>query len=120
MTAENTVVPNPHRIDIELAAGGDVRPTVSCSAPEGALCRLHCGICEDYWNDDHDSHVMVDQGFCLVTEGWFDDPMYILEMYEGEPSPIHSGPIKITFDGDGLTWAYDNEATAQDEEMGKA
>lgn len=109
---ETTVVPNPHRIDIELAAGGDVRPTVSCSAPEGAPCRLHCGICEDYWNDDHNAHEMVDQGYCLGTEGWFDDPSQILEMYDGDAEPIHSGPIRLTFDGDGVTWSYDETTEA--------
>lgn len=105
----NTVVPNPHRIDIELVAGGEVRPTVSCSAPEGAPCRLHCGICEDYWNDDHNSHAMVDQGYCLGTEGWFDDQSLILEMFDGETTPIRSGPISLTFDGDGMTWTYAEE-----------
>lgn len=107
---------NPHRIDIEIAAGGDVRPTVSCSAPEGAPCRLHCGICEDYWTDDHNSHEMVDQGYCLATEGWFDDQMLVLEMYDGEPQPIHSGAISIAFDGDGMTWSYDDGTTTQTDE----
>ncbi|QLD10912.1 hypothetical protein [Microbacterium oleivorans] len=100
---------NPHRIDIELEADGAIRPTLTCSAPEGASCRLHCGICEDYWQDDHDQHTLIDQGYCLAVEGWFDDPGVIFELYNGGTTPLRSGPVVFSWDGDSTLWAYDPE-----------
>src|SRR3546814_19806604 len=72
---------NPHRIEVELRTPGDVTARMVCDAPVNSPCRLHCGICEEYLQDDHDSHELSDMGYCLKIEGWFDDE--VLANYDG-------------------------------------
>lgn len=95
-----------HHIEIALSTGGTVTPRITCSAPVGAPCRLHCGICEDYPREDHASHELHDMGYCLFVEGWFDDSSVIFEMYDGGETELRSGPVDLSWDGDGVLWSY--------------
>jgi hypothetical protein len=104
MTESTTL--SPHRVELEISNGGIVKGRMLCDAPEGAPCRMHCGICEDYWEDDHDTHEQHDQGYCLRVEGWWDDPTSVLDGYGGTTELIRSGPVMFEWDGDGYTWEY--------------
>ncbi|MGZ0067839.1 hypothetical protein [Microbacterium arborescens] len=66
---------------------------------------MHCGVCEDYWEDDHDTHELVDQGECLAL-AWFQDD--VLESFDGGDAPLRSGPVSFDWQGDYYTWAYDD------------
>src|SRR3546814_15134365 len=88
---------NPHRIEVELRTPGDVTARMVCDAPVNSPCRLHCGICEEYLQAEHDSHELSDMGYCLKIEGWFDDE--VLANYAGKPTTLRPDPALITWNG---------------------
>lgn len=106
---------NPHRIEVTDAEAWT--GTMVCDAPVGAPCRMHCEICEEYLEDDHDTHNLRDQGYCLKVEGWFDDS--IEGCYDGPDRgwrrEIESGPVLITWNGDWMVWAYDEAVPGSNE-----
>jgi len=105
---------NPHRVEIQEDA--DWVGTMICDAPEGAPCRKHCDICEDYLENDHDTHALTDQGYCIKIEGWFDHG--VEECYDGTDrgylERLHSGPVLITWNGDWMVWRYDTKSTVSE------
>lgn len=102
---------NPHRVEIE--EGADWAGRMVCEAPVGAPCRMHCDVCEEYLEDDHDTHELHDMGYCIKVDGWFDDG--VEQCYDGPDrgslERLHSGPVTITWNGDWMVWEYDTEPT---------
>lgn len=112
-----TVTVNPADPDDE-----DERPTVdrvvfTCSAPEDADCRTYptCD-CETWrWSDDRmfdeAGHRRVRGQPCWITD-WFEtdgavyagDDLDDLRRDDCVPAVARSGPISMTFDGDGVEW----------------
>lgn len=96
-----------HTVSPVLSRGlGSVDFRFLCTAPVGSPCRLHCPEgCE--CNCTHDK---VDQGECDWLL-WMDTAP-AEELYGGEGEVvIHPGPVKFIWDGDMITWEYDEEGT---------
>lgn len=95
--------------------------SVSCPAPEGATCRLGCGKdcgdemypCYDYDDDGEATrqHPLVDRECNVVpymTMAGVGGGACIPDLFYGETgSPVTSGPIEVTFDGESAyIWRY--------------
>jgi hypothetical protein len=102
-------VSNPHRIEVTDPESTFTRGVrIVCDAPVGAPCRMHCDVCEEYLEDDHDTHELHDQGYCIKIEGWFDD--FPADCYDGDVlafEALHAGPVILTWNGDWMVWKYD-------------
>lgn len=107
--------PHFHRIEVEMSGGrphslfnGDITFTGVCDAAEGAPCRMWCNDpdCREEAGEDHDNHILVDQGECGVIGTLNADPSMIPELYEGPTGPLRSDFIELTQDFDGVTWRY--------------
>jgi hypothetical protein len=121
MTSTNqtiTPAPNVHRLEVAISGGrshgllnGDITFKGVCDAVEGAPCRMWCNDpdCREEAREDHDRHVLADQGECGVIGTLNADPSMIPELYEGPAAPLRSGAIELTQDIDGVTWQYAEE-----------
>ena len=97
---------NPHAIRVTIERGW-LRAEFTCTADEGAVCRMHCPKGCEEWDWDHagtTGHLLVDYGRCVKTEwmengDWQDD-------YEGDRAPLVCAPIEFTWHGDHYTWSY--------------
>ncbi len=106
--------PHVHRIEAEIdgtlpyGLKGDITFKGVCDAEEGAPCRMWCNDpdCREEASENHDSHVLVDQGECGVISTLNADPIMIPEHYEGPKGPLRSGFIDLEQDVDGVTWRY--------------
>ncbi|UEJ83974.1 hypothetical protein Bra3105_06590 [Brachybacterium halotolerans subsp. kimchii] len=98
--------PNYHHLTVTIAPLGDVHWSITCTAPEGAWCRVWCDEgCEHPSDPGHEGHVMKDQGTCGIAP-WFDDSSLIPEMYEGIEQPLRSGPVSLHVSDDETSWEY--------------
>jgi hypothetical protein len=93
---------HPHQVQVII----DVQ--ITCNAPEGAPCRLWCDVCEERTQPDHDQHEKRDQGYCVRTDGWFDDGSMIPEQYSGGRHKVVSGPVELIWEGDYYSWRYES------------
>ncbi len=79
----------------------------TCTAPEGAQCRLICtdSDCE-YWTFDG-THPLIDGGRCGAKE-WFEAVDW-LEVHEstGHESLLYDGPVNAFWDGEEFQWQID-------------
>lgn len=83
--------------------GVDVHWT--CSATEGAWCRLTCPEQCEEWFEDH-VHALVDAGECVVLP-WLENNAAWDETYSGPPQQVRCGPIFVEWDNPGYRWSYD-------------
>ncbi|MEO3931350.1 hypothetical protein WMO79_00860 [Micrococcaceae bacterium Sec7.4] len=114
--AESTAEPaqHHHRIEVEIDGSlpyglkGDITFKGVCDAGEGAACRMWCNDpgCREEAGEDHESHVLVDQGECGVIGTLNADPSMIPELYEGPTGPLRPDFIELDQDIDGVTWRY--------------
>jgi hypothetical protein len=120
-----------HRIDITIDTRSGIGHKFHCAATEGASCRLVCPDgCEEFSTTNHVSdtlgddrewlqpltdeertdlvrrHTLVDGGECNSLTFLENDPDYFWELYDGEPAPIHSGPVEFVWNGEFVTWHY--------------
>lgn len=107
----NERVDSVHSVSWDLEAGY-CAGTLQCTAPAGSPCRLWCSVgCEEYCVNP-DEHPQVDQGRCLVVE-WMDAcGDGAIDLYEGEKTTPHDGPITCRWDGDGYLWSYAEDVTS--------
>ncbi len=76
---------------------------LTCTAPEGADCRLACEDGCESWPCDH---VLVDQGVCGAIE-WVNSVGSTEEGYGGgDERPLRDGAVTFRWDGDGYLWEY--------------
>jgi hypothetical protein len=116
---QDTAAPAPsvHRLVVEISAGyprglrDDITFKGVCDAIDGAPCRMWCNDpdCREEATDDHDNHVLVDQGECGVIGTLNADPSMIPELYDGPETLLRSDFIELTQDIDGVTWHYGEE-----------
>ncbi|OZF05551.1 hypothetical protein [Rhodococcoides fascians] len=93
-----------HHVYWKLQEGGGIRADFSCYAPDTEICRQHClNGCETL-PCDHMS--LNDPGKCLFAD-WFDaSGDDAAEMYSGEDTTPHDGPVDPQWEGDYYTWTY--------------
>ena len=86
-----------------------VTTEVTCTAQEGADCRMSCvGGCDSWELNDH-AHALADQGHCNAVEWFvgFGDPV---EFFAGpEGTPVHAGPVDVRWNGHDWEWDYTNQ-----------
>lgn len=76
---------------------------LTCTAPEGAPCRL---ICDDGCEEWPCPHELVDHGLCNAVE-WVGSVGATEESYGGgDERPLRDGPVTFRWDGDGYLWEY--------------
>lgn len=100
---------NPHRMVVtepDTVYGN----RIVCDAAVGDPCRLYCDEteCEEGTTENHSKHALRDQGYCVRTEGWFDDGA--AENYDGDILPLlplHDGPVVLRWTGDWMVWSYE-------------
>lgn len=111
--------PHVHRIEVEISGGrshgllnGDITFKGVCDAGEGAPCRMWCNDpdCREEASENHDNHVLVDQGECGVIGSLNADPSYIPEAYAGPKTLLRSDFIELEQDIDEVTWRYAQES----------
>lgn len=74
---------------------------VTCTAVEGAPCRMSCPHGCPTWPCGHD---LTDQGDCNAVE-WFDN-CGVIDSYGGDRRPLRSGPVEVVWNGDAWVWTY--------------
>jgi hypothetical protein len=116
MSGTATTMP-VHRLEVGISGGpshmrGDITFKGVCDAGEGSPCRMWCNDpeCREEAGEDHDSHVLLDQGECGVIGTLNADPSMIPELYEGPQAPLRSDFIALMQDIDGVTWRYHDDA----------
>lgn len=100
----------PHEVHWTLRAQEGVAPKFTCSAPEGAPCRLTCPEgCEAWTLEGHD-HELIDGGECMLLP-WLDNigTADAIEAYVGEPAPPTDGPVKLEYVEEWVEWSYVTE-----------
>lgn len=90
-----------HRIAFIIGGMGDgITAHVTCTAPDGATCRMNCPNGCEYACD----HEKVDMGECgqilWITE---DNP---IDYYVGPDTAVRDGDIELIWNGDGMDWKY--------------
>ena len=109
-------VQNFHRIEVHLS--GDLRGEITlngvCDAPEGTSCRMWCDsdLCSDGYQEGHEAHDLFDQGECGIISCLNGDTSCIPELYEGPETRLRSDFIDLSWDSDGVTWSYSDDAPA--------
>jgi hypothetical protein len=106
--------PGYHSLELTIGTDGDVDFRIKCAAPVGAACRLWCeNGCEQHPVYDEDGEEIIeplfDHGWCIATEGYFDDTSLIPELYSGDYQVIARLPIRVWWDGDGARWEWPEE-----------
>ena len=97
-----------HFISVTLEASGDINVRFYCQEPYGASCRLWCEEgCVSTADEGHDTHRLVDQGYCTKITGWFDDDPF--DAYSGRSTPLRSGAIEFAWEGEYYSWFYAGE-----------
>lgn len=98
-----------------LTRDEDGRPTVACSASEGAKCRLVCAEdcgaeawpCGGYDSEtdaEKEPHPMRDGGYCIVTLFLEEDPDGCAVAVDAPALRRYSGPIRVSWDDDYYVW----------------
>ena len=91
-----------HTVKVVIDEHGEIQWTFTCTAPEGARCRLTCPEgCEQFNYDAHE-HPFVDYGECVHKE-WFDNAG-AEATYEGGGFTLCEWVIDGGWDGDSWTW----------------
>ena len=123
--------PNPHSIALTIDHQFGFSHKFSCSAPEGAPCRLVCPDgCDEFsltthvtdtLGDDREwlmpltdeersdlvrRHTLVDSGECNYLLFLDNDEAELWELYDGDKADAHSGPVDLSYDGDYVGWTY--------------
>lgn len=81
-----------------------VGASITCSAPEGADCRMSCPEGCEAWPC---SHELADAGYCVAKE-WFENADEGLEgLFNGDGrQPLRNGPVTFEWTGDWYVWDY--------------
>lgn len=104
---------NYHFVQHFLRDSDSVQTEFSCTAPEGAPCRMFCKTCMDEQleacqceYDDFRTPNMVDMGSCNYLN-WLEDAPE--EVYNGNRQPVRGPdpqPITLEWTGDYFCWDY--------------
>lgn len=78
---------------------------LTCTAPEGAPCRLTCPKGCPSWPCAHD---LIDEGHCNGVE-WIDATGAVDSWGGIFEKPLKDGPIYLWWDGDCWLWRYPDE-----------
>lgn len=104
-----------HFVQHFLDPGYGVNTEFTCTAPEGAVCRVACQTCYDeqrevceceYIDPPRKSNI-IDQGCCLMITWLNEDSPE--ECYNGERAPVRGPepqPITPEWTGDNYDWDY--------------
>lgn len=127
-----TVTGGPHTITMTIAHSHGIEHKFTCTAPEGAPCRLVCPDgCEEFDLTDHvvdiignedemlplsitaeeraeltRRHTLVDNGECNALVFLENDDAELWELYDGEPAPLRTGPVVLSYADGYVTWKY--------------
>ena len=105
-----------HFVQHFLQPGDYVRTEFTCTAPEGAPCRMVCQLCEGECReacececlDEPRTPDIVDYGECTQII-WLTEDYAPEERYNGEKQPVR-GPkpqaITLEWNGDNYYWNY--------------
>lgn len=102
-------VPHDHRISWVIE-GDWITGKLTCSAPEGSICRLVCEKGCESWPCTGDDHELVDGGSCNAVE-WINEtgPQ---EAHGGDGSEtLRDGPVDVWWSGTSWRWAYRRDAS---------
>jgi hypothetical protein len=98
------VPPPDHRIAWTIE-GDWITGKLTCSAHEGAACRLVCEQGCETWPCTGDGHKLVDNGSCNAAE-WINETGPE-EAHGGDsPATLHDGPVDVWWSGTSWRWAY--------------
>jgi len=94
-----------HHIAITIERD-DIGAKFTCRATAGAPCHLMCPDgCESWDPADHE-HELVDAGSCGLLDFIENDDCGVWELYDGEPGPLRSGPVTLTYNDEYVSWEY--------------
>lgn len=111
---EEVLVPVAHHfLAVTISREWDRPETaLTCTAPEGAACRLCCANpgCEEGCYCE--APARADQGECLAVLWIENHDDGVLALYDGSRHPLQNGPVAVRWDGDNWVWRYltDSEA----------
>lgn len=100
-----------HFIHIYLAEPFGLQVEWKCEADRDADCKSWCpapecedGGCVDY--ERHREHWQRHDSEECGALVWLEEGGTWDEMYEGPDADVHSGPIILSWEGDGYSWRY--------------
>lgn len=101
-------VPAVHQVVPTITPGGALELTFTCTAPEGAPCRVICTSCDA---DNHPApghvHDLLHVPSCWVIETYNEaDSLEVLTYYAGGSAQLTAGPVDLAEDAYSPEWKY--------------